>query len=68
MRLRWCALRVRTGTQPARRGPEILVCTEGKVTIGSMELKCGDSVLISASEGLYALSGHGVVYRVTVND
>ncbi|MBS1153300.1 MAG: mannose-6-phosphate isomerase, partial [Myxococcaceae bacterium] len=58
----------RRSAQPARRGVELLICTEGKVTIGAMELRCGDSVLICANEGLYALSGNGVVYRVTVNE
>lgn len=58
----------RRSAQPVRHGVEILVCTEGRVTVGSMELRAGDSVLIAANEGLYALSGKGVVYRVTVND
>lgn len=58
----------RRSAQPVRRGVEILVCTEGKMTIGSMDLRCGESVLISANEGLYGLAGHGVLYRVTVND
>ncbi len=58
----------RRSAQPVRRGVEILVCTEGKMTIGTMELKSGESMLIPASEGLYALFGQGVVYRVCVND
>lgn len=58
----------RRSAQPARRGVEILVCTEGRVTVGAMELKSGESALISANEGLYALAGQGVVFRVTVND
>jgi mannose-6-phosphate isomerase len=58
----------RRSAQPVRRGVEILVCTEGKMTVGSMELRCGESLLISANEGLYGLSGQGVIYRVTVND
>ena len=58
----------RRSAQPPRRGAEILVCTEGKVIVGSVELKSGESVWIPAAEGLYALAGQGVVYRVTVND
>jgi mannose-6-phosphate isomerase len=54
--------------QPPRRGAEILVCTEGIVTVGELGLRAGDSVFIPAAEGLYGLSGRGVVYRATVND
>jgi mannose-6-phosphate isomerase len=54
--------------QPPRRGAEVLVCTEGRVTAGSLELRPSDSVFIAASEGLYGLAGTGVVYRATVND
>lgn len=53
--------------QPTRRGAEILVCTEGKVTVGSLEVKPTDSVFVPASDGLYGLAGTGVVYRATVN-
>ncbi len=58
----------RRSAQPTRRGVEILVCTEGRITVGSIALRSGESVLVSAHEGLYAISGQGVVYRVTVND
>lgn len=54
--------------QPARRGAEILLCTEGRVIAGAMPLRPSDSVFIPASEGLYGLAGRGVVYRATVND
>ena len=55
-------------TQPPRRGAEILICTEGRITAGSLELRAGESVFIAASEGLYGIAGHGVLYRATVND
>ena len=54
--------------QPTRRGAEILVCTEGRVTAGALELRPSDSVFIADSEGLYGLAGTGIVYRATVND
>ena len=58
----------RRSLQPNRHGAEILVCTEGKVTAGALELRPSDSVFIPASEGQYRLSGSGVVYRASVND
>ena len=61
------------GTLPLEaRGPEILLCTEGTIQVGSafgkMELSRGQSVFIAASEGTYELSGQGLIFRATVGD
>ena len=54
--------------QPQRHGAEILICTQGHVTVGTIDLNPLDSVFVAAWEGLYGLSGRGVVYRATAND
>ena len=56
--------------QPERRGPELLLCTEGRARLqaGSdvLELPRGAAAFIPASTDAYALEGSGVVYRATV--
>jgi mannose-6-phosphate isomerase len=54
-----------------RRGPEILLCTEGSAFVSPGEgpasaLPKGSSVFVSASAGPYALAGSGTVFRATV--
>jgi mannose-6-phosphate isomerase len=53
---------------PERRGPEILVCTKGEVSLGGMVFKPGDSAWVPASDGPYSLAGEGELFRATVND
>lgn len=53
-------------------GPEIVVVTEGKASIGGRDttlvLEQGEVGFVSADEGSYQLSGDGLVWRVTVNE
>jgi mannose-6-phosphate isomerase len=62
-------LRPGVSAQPRRRGPEILLCTEGSARLSaggqSLALPRGASVFVSAAEGAYTLEGEGVVYRAT---
>ncbi|HZI05105.1 MAG TPA: mannose-6-phosphate isomerase, class I, partial [Archangium sp.] len=55
--------------RPERRGPEILLCTEGSARLSaggeSLALPRGASVFVSAADGAYMLEGEGVVYRAT---
>lgn len=53
-------------------GPEILLCTEGRLHVGaegkaSLEIKKGDSVFVSGSARHYTVQGDGLLYRATVN-
>ncbi|HEX5747365.1 MAG TPA: mannose-6-phosphate isomerase, class I [Archangium sp.] len=62
-------LRPGVSAQPRRRGPEILLCTEGSARLSAggqtLALPRGASVFVSAAEGAYTLEGEGVVYRAT---
>jgi mannose-6-phosphate isomerase len=58
--------------QPARRGPELLLCTGGRVRLtpaggAPLELARGASAFVSAADGPYAVEGEGVLFRATVN-
>lgn len=57
---------------PDRHGPEILLCTEGTVSVGidgsTLELQPGESLWVPAADGRYTLSGTGIVYRASVPD
>jgi mannose-6-phosphate isomerase len=56
------------GVTPERRGPEILLCTAGEVSLGGIVLKPGESAWCPASEGPYSVAGEGELFRATVND
>jgi mannose-6-phosphate isomerase len=62
-------LRPGVSARPQRRGPEILLCTEGSARLSSgsetLALPRGASVFVRAEEGAYTLEGEGVVYRAT---
>lgn len=62
-------LRPGVSARPERRGPEILLCTEGSAQLSaggeSLALPRGASVFVSAADGAYSLEGEGVVYRAT---
>ncbi|WNG57443.1 mannose-6-phosphate isomerase, class I [Archangium gephyra] len=62
-------LRPGVSARPRRRGPEILLCTEGSARLSAngetLALPRGASVFVSAAEGAYTLEGEGVVYRAT---
>jgi mannose-6-phosphate isomerase len=62
-------LRPGVSARPQRRGPEILLCTEGSARLSAggetLALPRGASVFVSAAEGAYTLEGEGVVYRAT---
>ena len=64
-------LQLRPGVSPRseRRGPEILLCTEGsaRLSVGgeTLALPRGASVFVGAADGAYALEGDGVVFRAT---
>ncbi|PTL81027.1 mannose-6-phosphate isomerase, class I [Vitiosangium sp. GDMCC 1.1324] len=68
-RLSRLELRPGVSPRPARRGPEILLCTRGaaRLSIGGevLPLPRGSSVFVSASDGAYTLEGDGVVFRAT---
>lgn len=55
-----------------RRGPEILLVTEGEVTVAAsgdtMKLRKGQSVFLQPGDEPLQLSGRGTVYRATPND
>jgi mannose-6-phosphate isomerase len=71
-RLSRLTLRPASRLQPARRGPEILLCTGGAVRLSLGEqvlaLPRGASAFVSAADGAYVLEGEGVVFRATVGD
>ncbi len=58
-----------TPVRPERRGPEILLCIEGRARLSSgskaLELPRGASAFVSASDEAYVLEGEGVVFRAT---
>ncbi len=68
-RLSRLQLRPGGSSRPARRGPEILLCTEGsaRLTVGGETLAVprGASVFVSATDGAYTLEGDGIVFRAT---
>jgi mannose-6-phosphate isomerase len=53
----------------ATRGPEIVLCTAGSVTVASgeatLELGRGQSAFVSAGAGSYRVSGLGTLFRAT---
>ncbi len=51
-----------------RRGPELLVCTAGEVSLSGVVLKAGQSAFCPDSDGPYRLGGEGELFRATVND
>jgi mannose-6-phosphate isomerase len=59
-----------TWTSPERRGPEIMLCTEGEAVASSqtetLTLARGANAFVTGSEGPYRLNGRGVVYRATL--
>ncbi|MBF5042755.1 mannose-6-phosphate isomerase, class I [Aggregicoccus sp. 17bor-14] len=67
-------LQLRPGARvsPARRGPEILLCTEGEVRVSlagqQLALSRGESAFVAADEGAYSLEGQGVLFRSTVGE
>ncbi|MFY0567135.1 mannose-6-phosphate isomerase, class I [Archangium lansingense] len=62
-------LRPGVSSRPERRGPEILLCTEGSARLSaggtSLALPRGASVFVSAADGAYSLEGEGIVFRAT---
>jgi mannose-6-phosphate isomerase len=68
-RLSRLQLRPGVSSRPERRGPEILLCTEGtaRLSVGSetLALPRGASVFVRATEGAYTLEGDGIVFRAT---
>jgi mannose-6-phosphate isomerase len=69
-RLSRVVLKPGSRVSPSRRGPEILLCTEGeaRVSLGGdgLALPRGCSAFVAAEEGAYSLEGEGVVFRATV--
>ncbi len=57
---------------PERRGPEILLCTEGPVRVtggaGELTLARGSSAFVAASEPQYTLHGPGALFRATAGE
>jgi mannose-6-phosphate isomerase len=68
-RLSRLQLRPGVSSRPERRGPEILLCTEGsaRLSVGgeTLALPRGASVFVRAADGAYTLEGEGSVYRAT---
>ncbi|MBL8951310.1 MAG: mannose-6-phosphate isomerase, class I [Myxococcaceae bacterium] len=50
---------------PVRRGPEILLCTDGEAEVQGVKLKKGSALWLDAADPGYAVTGRGTVYRVT---
>jgi mannose-6-phosphate isomerase len=54
-----------------RRGPEILLCTEGQLELSedscTLRLEQGQAVFVGADSGHYSLDGTGTAYRATAN-
>jgi len=54
------------------RGPEILLCAEGRVSVhsegASLELGRGDSAFVCASAASWSAGGSGTLWRATVGD
>ncbi len=50
---------------PKRRGPEILLCVEGEAVVDGTRLPKGAALWLDATDPGYAVTGKGVVYRVT---
>lgn len=61
-------LPVKGALTPARRGPEMLLCVAGAVTVNGKVLPKGRCGWVSAAEGPYTLEGQGLVFRATAND
>ena len=68
-RLSRLELRPGVSPRPERRGPEILLCTQGRARLSlgaqGVEMPRGTSVFVSAVDGPYTLQGEGVVFRAT---
>ncbi len=67
------SFRIAPGEQPAvteRRGPEILFCERGTISIQCgaqmLTLARGQSIFIMSAEPSYALSGEGTLFRASV--
>ncbi|MER2562133.1 MAG: mannose-6-phosphate isomerase, class I [Myxococcaceae bacterium] len=50
-----------------RLGPDIVLCTEGSVVVNGLTLERGGSAFAPFSDGALKLSGHGTLFRATVN-
>ena len=50
-----------------RDGPDLLLCVEGEVVVNGLALARGQSAFAAFDDGALAISGHGVLYRATVN-
>ncbi len=50
-----------------RRGPDVLLCLDGAVTVNGLALQRGQSAFVPFAEGPLTWSGHGMVFRATVN-
>ena len=48
------------------RGPELLLCTEGSVTVDGLSLVRGQAAFVAAAQGSYLIEGTGVLYRTQV--
>ncbi|MBL8935111.1 MAG: mannose-6-phosphate isomerase, class I [Archangium sp.] len=51
-----------------RLGPDIVLCTAGRVTVNGLPLERGASAFAPFSDGALMLSGQGTLFRATVND
>ncbi len=50
-----------------RLGADLLLCVEGRVQLANLSLARGESGFCGFDEGPLTLSGHGTVFRATVN-
>lgn len=64
-RLSRIALRRDTPFSPARRGPEILLCTGGELAVGGLRLASGQAAFVPAGDPPYEASGEGTLFRAT---
>lgn len=51
-----------------RFGPDILLCTEGRISVNGLELQRGASAFAPFADGALTISGSGTLFRATVND
>lgn len=49
-----------------RRGPEILLCVDGRAKIDDVALERGESMFVTASESSYEIVGEATLFRATI--
>ena len=53
---------------PARRGPELLLCTRGTIAAGDLTIPSGEAAWVPADDPPYTLAGDGTLWRATAGE